>query len=190
MKYLCLIVAAAVMSALAACAQKQSKENIDSMQKKKVLVAYFSATGNTARAARNIADRCRADLIEIAPVQPYSAADLDWNNSSSRSSVEMRDTISRPAIKEIKTDPWKYDVIFIGYPLWWDLAPRVVNTFIESCDLNGKTVVPFATSGGSDIAPSEAALHKAYPEIKWGKGQLANGLSPDSIDAWINSIIR
>ena len=144
--------------------QNKSKEN---MGKKNVLVVYFSATGTTWQAAEKLANIANADICEIVPMNPYTNADLDWHNSQSRSSIEMNDPQFRPEIKAIGVDVSKYDCIFIGYPIWWNLAPRAVNTFIESNDLTGKTVVPFATSGGSSITGSVSALKKAYPALKW-----------------------
>lgn len=127
---------------------------------KKVLVTYFSASGVTAKLAKRLASVTGADLFEIKPAVPYTAADLDWMNPNSRSSVEMKDKSSRPAIGET-ADVAPYDVIFVGFPIWWYVAPTIINTFLESCDLKGKTVVPFATSGGSgmgntvrELAPS------------------------------------
>ena len=120
-------------------------------------------------------------LREIAPRQAYTAADLDWNDRRSRSSVEMDDPAARPALKGERLDIAAHDVIFIGYPIWWDQAPRVINTFIESHDLRGKTLVPFATSGGSGIGNSVKELRKAYPELDWRDGKLLNGASRAAI---------
>lgn len=115
-----------------------------------ILVAYFSASGVTAKVAKKLADVTGADLFEIVPAAPYTRADLDWTDRNSRSSREMRDKSFRPAIAET-TDTSKYGVIFVGFPIWWYVAPTIVNTFLESCDLQGKTIVPFATSGGSGM---------------------------------------
>ena len=158
------------------------------MEKKKVLVVFFSATGTTKQVAVNLAKIVDADICEIIPLQPYTSADLDWHNSHSRSSVEMNNSESRPDIKPIELDLKNYDAIFLGYPIWWDLAPRVVNTFIESNDLTGKTVIPFATSGGSSIEESVAALQRLYPEINWQTGKLLNHLSENDIKTWCNKL--
>ena len=175
---------AAVMAmCLAACAQNDKGEK--SMgNESKPLVVYFSATGTTARAARTIAEATGGTLREIAPRQAYTVADLDWNDRRSRSSVEMDDPAARPALKGGRLDVAAHDVIFIGYPIWWDQAPRVINTFIESHDLRGKTLVPFATSGGSGIAGSVEELRKAYPELDWRDGRLLNGASRAAIQEW------
>lgn len=189
MKYLTLILAAVLSLGMTACAQKQSSETQKSeVMNKKVLVAYFSATGTTAREAKLIAEATEGTLFEITPAQLYTAADLDWNDRQSRSSVEMNYDRSRPEMKENVADMAQYDVVFIGYPIWWDLAPRVVNTFIESNDLKGKTVIPFATSGGSTIQHSVAALKRAYPAISWQEGKLLNGANKTAVSNWIKEL--
>ena len=154
------------------------------MEKKKVLVVYFSATGTTKQVAKQIAQSAGADICEIAPAKPYSSDDLDWTNQQSRSSVEMGNPNARPDIKMVSVDVSQYDYVFLGYPIWWDLAPRAVNTFIEATDLAGKTVIPFATSGSSSIANSVAALKKSYPKIKWQTGRLLNRVSETEIKTW------
>ncbi len=166
--------------------QKQDMTNGKSNHK--ILVAYFSATGTTARAAEKLADVTGGELYAIAPAQPYTGADLDWNDKQSRSSVEMNDPKSRPAIKGRKENIADYDVVFIGYPIWWNLAPRIINTFIESHDLKGKTVIPFATSGGSTLAGSAAALKKTYPALDWKEGRLLNRADNKSIHAWLDKL--
>ena len=158
------------------------------MEKKKVLIVYFSATGNTKQTAQKLSSIMDADLCEIIPTQPYTSADLNWNDKQSRSSVEMANPQARPDIKPIDFDINNYDYIFLGYPIWWDLAPRVVNTFIESNDLTGKTVIPFATSGGSSIEGSIEALKKSYPDIKWRSGKLLNGESEKALKTWCNNL--
>ena len=160
----------------------------DFREKKKVLVVYFSATGNTKQTAQKLSSIMDADLCEIIPTQPYTSADLNWNDKQSRSSVEMANPQARPDIKPIDFDINDYDYIFLGYPIWWDLAPRVVNTFIESNDLTGKTVIPFATSGGSSIEGSIEALKKSYPDIKWRGGKLLNGESEKALKTWCNNL--
>lgn len=158
------------------------------MEKKKVLVVYFSATGTTEKVAQRLARVVEADIYEITPAQPYSRDDLDWTNPKSRSSVEMNDPESRPEVKPIDVDIRQYDCIFLGYPIWWDLAPRAVNTFIESNDMAGKTVIPFATSGGSGISGSVAALKRAHPAVKWQDGKLLNGANEKSLKAWLETL--
>lgn len=144
-----------------------------SAQTKKTVVAYFSATGTTEAAAKQLAKDIKADLYAIEPAEKYTAADLDWHDKKSRSSVEMNDKNARPALKSKKSLA-KYDVIYIGYPIWWGVAPRIINTFIEQAELDGKTVIPFATSGGSGIEKSISELKTAYPKVKWQNGLLKN----------------
>ena len=165
------MIIAACCLMLTACAQnKQGKEN----NMKKTLVAYFSATGNTKAAAERLAKETNADLYEIAPEQPYTAADLDWTNKQSRSSLEMKDKSSRPAIKGVYENMADYDTVWIGFPVWWYTAPTIINTFIEAHDLSGKVLNVFATSGGSDVTGSAADLKKAYPQYNWGESRLMN----------------
>ena len=156
----------------------------------KPLVVYFSATGTTAQAARTIASVTGGVLCEIVPQEAYTSDDLDWNDRQSRSSVEMNDPKSRPALEPTKADIGDYDVIFIGYPIWWNQAPRVVNTFIESHDLKGRKLVPFATSGGSGITNSVKELRKAYPELEWHEGKLLNGTGRSAVLNWANDVIK
>lgn len=161
------------------------------MSSPKILVAYFSCSGTTREAARELAAVVNADLYEIVPEQPYTDADLNWNDRQSRSSVEMRDVTSRPAIAGRVSDMVRYDVVFIGFPVWWYIAPTIVNTFIESHDLTGKKVVPFATSGGSGIANCEKNLRKAYPEIDWCTGKMLNRPLPEKqFTEWLETINR
>lgn len=146
-----------------------------SAQSKKVLVAYFSCTGTTESVAKAIAQSVKADLYKIAPLKPYTSADLDWNNKSSRSTLEMKDSHSRPQLANKKANIKAYDVIFIGYPIWWGKCPTIINTFMEAYDFNGKTVIPFATSGGSSILNSEKLLKQLYNKnIYWKQGMLLN----------------
>ena len=141
----------------------------------KKLVAYFSASGVTRRKSEALAKVIGADLHEIAPVESYTDADLDWTNKRSRSTVEMQDPSSRPALKEPKTDLSAYDTVYIGFPIWWGVAPHAVNTFIESNDLAGKQLVIFATSGGSGLSPAVHDLQKRYPTLQIVSGKLLNG---------------
>lgn len=184
MNKILLTIAAAVAICFSACAQKTNKNE---MKAHHTLVAYFSATGTTAKAAQSIANATNGTLYEIAPQTPYTSADLNWNDKQSRSSVEMGDKNARPALKEAKADLTAYDVVFIGYPIWWDEAPRIVNTFIENNDLKGKTLIPFATSGGSGIANSVKALRQTYPDLNWKEGRLLNRASDKTIREWLNA---
>ena len=141
----------------------------------KTLVAYFSASGVTAKAAEKIAETIGADLYEIRPQLPYTAKDLDWMNRNSRSSVEMNDPASRPAIAQSLDNMAQYDTILVGFPIWWYVEPRIVDTFLESYDFSGKTMIPFATSGGSGIGKAQESVEACCPGANWKKGQLLNG---------------
>lgn len=186
-KFMMTLVAVLSMN-FAACAQNKGEKNMKT--ESKPLVVYFSATGTTARVASTIADVTGGTLCEIVPQQPYTSADLDWHDRQSRSSLEMNDPQARPVLKDTKTNIRDYDVIFIGYPIWWDQAPRPVNTFIESHDLKGKTLVPFATSGGSGIGNSVEELRKTYPDLKWQDGKLLNGSSRNTIQSWVRGVME
>lgn len=155
---------------------------------KRVLVTYYSATGTTAAVAKRIAAATGGTLYAITPAKTYTSADLDWNNKRSRSSVEMANPKSRPALGGKKLNAANYDVVFIGFPIWWDLAPRVVNTFIEGHNFAGKTVIPFATSGGSSITNSAKELKKAYGKLLWKEGRLMNGMSDGDIKRWVSEL--
>ncbi len=148
-----------------------------------VLVAYFSATGTTRRVAKLMENSIMADLYEIKPVQPYTEADLDWKDKNSRSTLEMNDSTARPEIEKPDIDPSKYELIYLGYPIWWGVAPRVINTFIESLDLKGIEIIPFCTSGGSPVEPSVDALRKQYPDLHFQNGLLLNNLTDDGLVA-------
>ena len=152
----------------------------------RALIAYFSASGTTARVARGMADATGADLYEIRPAQPYTEADLDWTDKKSRSTVEMNDRSCRPAMAEPVPDMSQYDTILVGFPIWWYVEPRIVDTFLDSCDLSGKTVIPFATSGGSGIDRAESNLRSNYPRANWGRGRLLNG---GDATEWARSIL-
>ena len=152
---------------------------------KKLLVAYFSASGVTAQAAETIAETIGADLYEIRPETPYTPADLDWMNRRSRSSVEMNDPASRPAIAEPAADIEQYDTVLVGFPVWWYVEPRIVDTFLESYDFSGKTMIPFATSGGSGIGKAEQSLKSHCPSAVWKPGKLLNHAD---IKAWAKSL--
>ena len=133
----------------------------------KKLVAYFSASGVTKSAAERLAKAAGADLFEIKPAVPYTRADLDWTNKKSRSSVEMNNPASRPEIAEQISNIEDYDTVFIGFPIWWYVAPTIINTFVESYDLSGKTIVPFATSSGSGLGKTAEVLIPLCPYANW-----------------------
>ena len=151
----------------------------------KKLVAFFSASGVTAQAARSLADAAGADLYEIKPAGPYSNADLDWMNKKSRSSIEMNDKASRPAIADTDAHVADYDVVFVGFPIWWYIAPTIINTFLERYDFSGKKIVLFATSGGSGFGKTVSNLQPSAPNAKIIEGKLLNGRhDKTSLAAW------
>ena len=153
----------------------------------KILVSYFSASGVTKRVAEKIAKAVGGDLFEIEPKEKYTDADLDWTNKQSRSSVEMQNKSFRPEIKDNNLDISSYDTILIGFPIWWGVCPTVVNTFIESKDFTGKTLIPFCTSGGSGMSYAENDLRKTYPNYNWKEGKRLTGTENDEdLKNWIN----
>jgi flavodoxin len=152
------------------------------------LVAYFSATGTTARAAKALAQAAGADLFEIRPATPYSAADLNWNNKSSRSSVEMNDESCRPALADAGSVDG-YDTVFVGFPVWWYVEPRIIDTFLEAHDFSGKVIVPFATSGGSGLGRAPQRFRSICPgaTVKDGK-RLSAGESAATLAGWVSEL--
>jgi flavodoxin len=158
-------------------------------QESKVLVAYFSATGTTEGVAEYIANGLNADIYEIVPEDPYTDADLDYNDNNSRTTIEMNDPDARPAISGSVENMGQYDIVFIGYPIWWGDAPRIVSTFVESYDFSGKTIVPFCTSGGSGIGSSASNLEGLTSGAEWLSGRRLNGGdSQDTVMEWVNSL--
>ena len=175
MKKLVMMLTALLTISLSACSQSNKKEN----KEMKVLVAYFSASGTTKGVAQQLAEVAGADLHEIKPAQPYTDADLDWRNKQSRSSVEMQDKKSRPAITAKLQNMQDYSVVYVGFPIWWYTCPTIINTFMEAYDFQGKTVIPFATSGGNSIKKACEDLKATYPNINWKEGKLLNHASKD-----------
>lgn len=151
----------------------------------KTLVAYFSASGVTAGVAKTIADELNADLFEIRPTELYTDADLNWMDKKSRSSVEMADPASRPAIEGSVADMDSYDTVLIGFPVWWYVEPRIIDTFLESYSFAGKTLIPFATSGGTGIDKAAVSLQQHCPDAVWKKGKLVNR---SNAAAWAKSL--
>lgn len=153
------------------------------------LVAYFSASGETRKLAMTLADVVNGDLFEIKPEAPYTAADLDWRDKTSRSTIEMNDTACRPAIATAVLDMDQYDTIYIGFPIWWYEAPRIIQAFLESYDLTGKTVIPFATSGGSEMGNTDSILQQSAKTANWklGKRMRADASAREVAD-WVESL--
>ena len=153
------------------------------------LVAYFSATGTTAKAAKALANAVGGTLYEIKPAVPYTSADLNWMDKGSRSSVEMKDPNSRPALADTDAPVAGHDVIFLGFPVWWYVAPTILNTFLEAYDFTGKTIVLFATSGGSGLGKSAAGLRSSAPGAKIVDGRMLNGhLNEEELKAWTEGL--
>ncbi len=182
MKKTVIMLTALLAISLSACSQSNKKEN---NEMKKTLVAYFSASGVTRGVAKQLAEVTGADLHEIKPAQPYTNADLDWRDKQSRSSIEMQDKNSRPAITDKLQNMQDYDVVYVGFPIWWYTCPTIINTFMEAYDFQGKTVIPFATSGGSSIKKANADLKAAYPLLNWKEGKLLNRVSKDDLKKWV-----
>lgn len=158
---------------------------------KKILVAYFSASGVTAKAAMILAEATGADLYEIQPEVPYTQADLNWMDKNSRSSVEMNDPYSRPAIAGKLSNMDDYDIVFVGFPIWWYVAPTIINTFLETYDLSGKTIIPFATSGGSDMGKTNEKLLPSCKGATLLKGRkFSNNVSIDELSTWADGLIK
>ena len=155
----------------------------------KSLVVYFSATGATAKLAETLSGAAGADIFEIRPEIPYTKDSLNWQDKHSRSSVEMRDPSARPAIAGRKLNLIEYNIIYIGFPIWWYEAPRIISTFLESYDFSGKTLIPFATSGGSGIGDTTEKLQKICPAANWKPGRVwkISSTEPELI-AWIDTL--
>ena len=155
----------------------------------KTLVAYFSATGTTARVGQQIAEALGADTFAIEPEQPYTSADLNWNDRKSRSSVVMNDESCRPAIASTVDDMASYDAVFVGFPVWWYVEPRIIDTFLESYDFSGKTIIPFATSGGSGLGRAPQRMQQIAAGSTVVAGKLLNGRqSADALRAWAREL--
>ncbi len=159
------------------------------MQRK--LVAYFSASGTTAKVAETLADAIGADIFELTPAVPYTTEDLNWRDANARSTVEMKNPASRPAIARKRSNMDEYDTIFLGFPIWWYVAPTIVNTFLESYDLAGTTIIPFATSGGSDMGKTNEQLQPSCPGAVLLEGRVfPASASPEELACWADNVYR
>ena len=181
MRKIVIMMAALLAISLSACSQAKQEKKMNT------LVAYFSASGVTKAAAQQLAEVAGADLHEIKPEKPYPDAVLDWQDKLSRSSVEMQDKHSRPAITAKLQNMKDYDVVYVGFPIWWYTCPTIINTFMEAYDFQGKTIIPFATSGGSSIKKACADLKTAYPDLNWKEGKLLNRASKAGLQKWVDS---
>jgi len=207
-KWSCLLLALLMLPALAACGKKQQPDSnasqnevqdTDTLQdstpteeQTKVLVVYFSATGSTKAVAGYIAETLGADTFELTPQEPYLAADLDYNNSESRVCREHADpTLQDVALTSTAVESWeRYDTVFVGFLIWWYQAPRIIQTFLESADFSGKTVIPFATSGGSGMGKTVELLRPSCaPDTRWNEGRrLSSHASAQEVSAWTKSL--
>lgn len=154
----------------------------------KTLVAYFSVSGITANVAKLLAEAAGADLFEIKPAVPYTNADLNWMDKKSRSTVEMQDKSSRPAIAAPCSNLADYDTIFVGFPIWWYVAPTIINTFLEKYDLTGRKIVLFATSGGSGFGNTVKELQPSAPGAEIVEGKLLNRANKQEIENWVKEL--
>lgn len=155
----------------------------------KKLVAYFSASGVTEKVAKKLADVVNGDLFEIIPKEPYTDEDLDWTNKKSRSSMEMSDKSSRPAVATEVVNISQYDVIYLGFPIWWYIAPTIINTFLEEYDLTGKTIIPFATSGGSDMGRTNEYLRVSCKGATLKEGRrFRTSVSSEELKTWSENV--
>ena len=176
-------------SAESASAATESETPENDAAEQKILVAYFSATGTTEGVAEQIAEGLSCDLYEITPQDPYTDADLNYSDTNSRTTSEMNDENARPAISGSVSDMAQYDVVFLGYPIWWGEAPRIINTFLESYDFSGKTIVPFCTSGSSGISSSVSALKPLASGATWLEGRrFGGGVSDETVMEWVRSL--
>lgn len=155
----------------------------------RILVAYFSASGTTAKLAETLAEAIGADVFAIEPETPYTKADLDWTNKKSRSTLEMNDPASRPAIRDMRDNMSDYDTVFVGFPIWWYVAPTIINTFLESYDMSGKTIVPFATSGGSGMGKTNEKLLPSCKGAKLMEGKVfKSSASASELSKWVDEL--
>ncbi len=156
----------------------------------KILVAVFSASGATKRVGQEIARISGGDFFEIVPAEKYTSADLNYMNSRSRSSVEMNDPSARPEIADRVSNMEAYDTLIVGFPIWWGVAPRIIETFLESYDLSGKTIIPFCTSGGSGVGRSDTELHRNVSgSVNWKKGVQINRPNESTIKNWLENVL-
>ena len=176
-------------SAESASAATESETPENDAAEQKILVAYFSATGTTEGVAEQIAEGLSCNLYEITPQDPYTDADLNYSDTNSRTTSEMNDENARPAISGSVSDMAQYDVVFLGYPIWWGEAPRIISTFLESYDFTGKTIVPFCTSGSSGISSSVSSLKPLTSGATWLEGQrFGGGASDETVMEWVRSL--
>lgn len=197
-KYSCLLLVLLLIVVFTGCSNPSS-DSADTQEKSetgqteksdsvKTAVVYFSAGGTTKKAARLIAEETGADLIEIKPKKAYTSEDLDYNDDNCRANKEMKDDTARPAISSDLSAVSEYDVIYLGHPIWWGTAPRIIQTFLEEHDISQATVYTFCTSGGSDIEQSVKDLQRLYSNVNIVSGKCLNGATKTDVKEWINSL--
>jgi len=182
------VIACSMTLSVMAANDDHNPDNDMNNEGNKTLVAYFSATGTTMEAATKLAKVIHADLHEIVPEKPYTTADLNWNNKNSRSSVEMANKSSRPAVSSKVENMAQYDTVFVGFPIWWYIAPTIINTFLEQYDMTGKTIVPFFTSGGSGAGETLKYLKPSAPGAEWITPKNFNYMSESDITTWFTTL--
>ncbi len=177
------------VASFASCSPKNSSENNPAKATEpKILVAYFSAQGHTKAVAEKIASVTGGDIFEIVPVNIYTEEDLDGWNESARGTRESKDRSTRPEVKNKLEDFEKYDTVYLGFPIWWFTAPTIINTFLEQYDTDGKTIIPFATSGGSEYGDTEKDLRVSAPKAIFKPGKVLNGMDEQQIKNWIDGL--
>lgn len=187
MKKIFLMIMAASVFVLTACAAKNGSKGSSEPQQSTTLVAYFSAQGHTKALAEKVAKATGGDLFEIEPAQPYTEADLDGWNDSARGTRESKDRTTRPQVKSRLTNFEKYDTIYLGFPIWWYTAPTIINTFLEQYNTDGKVIIPFATSGGSEIGETEKDLRVSAPKATFKPGKVMNNYSEQQVAEWVET---
>ena len=182
------ILAALMICLLTACGSSAEKTSSADKSDDKILVAYFSCTGNTKKAALEVAEILKADTFEIVPAEPYTSDDLNYNIENCRANVEQKDSNSRPAIAKKIDNAAQYKTIVIAFPIWWHEEPRIIDTFVESCDLSGKVIVPVCTSGGSDINTATKNLQVLCKGATVKDGKRLGIISADEVKTWLDSL--
>ncbi len=187
-KFLSVFLVALTMIIFTACGDSNAEKSAANAPADKILVAYFSCTGNTKKAAEEVATILGADTFEIVPAEPYTPADLDYNVENCRANVEQKNSAARPEIKNKIENPAQYKTIIVAFPIWWGAEPRIIDTFVESYDLTGKIIVPVCTSGGSDIHTSVTNLQKLCKGADVKDGKRLGIISKDEVKAWLDSL--
>ena len=187
-KFLSVLLLVLTMITFTACGSSAEKSSAPEKSADKILVAYFSCTGNTKKAALEVAEILKADTFEIIPAEPYTPEDLDYSTQDCRANVEQKDSAARPEIKNKIENPEQYKTIVVAFPIWWGAEPRIIDTFVESYDLSGKTIVPVCTSGGSDVVASVNNLQTLCKGATVTEGKRLGIISTDEVKAWLDSL--